>query len=140
MGQKQWGKLLKVFPEPQYVFESLAKQWELFAPAHLRMEAHSVTPRALATWCEEQVIVTRYSLETSYLPSSKFGQAGFQGKVTYEVKGMPTAPEAQWLTPLARFALFAGVGYKTAMGMGQTRCLSLTDSVTRVQESKGLTV
>ncbi len=140
MGQKQWGKMLKVFPEPQYVFESLAKQWELFAPAHLRMEAQGLTPRDLAAWCEEQVIVTRYALETSYLPSSKFGQAGFQGKATYEVKGIPTAPEAQWLTPLARFALFTGVGYKTAMGMGQTRCLSLTNSVTHVQEPKGLTV
>ncbi len=122
MGQKAWGKLLKVFPEPAYVFESLARQWEVFAPAHLRMGASGLTPRALATWCEEQVVVARYSLATSYLPSSKFGQAGFQGDITYEVKGMPTAPEALWLSSLARFALFSGVGYKTTMGMGQTRC------------------
>ncbi len=122
MGQKPWGKLLKMFPEPAYVFESLARQWDLFAPASLRIATGGLTPRAIASWCEEHVIVLRYSLETRYLPSSKFGQSGFQGNVAYEVKGVPTAPEAQWLAPLARFALFSGVGYKTTMGMGQTRC------------------
>lgn len=127
MGQKPWGKLLKLFPEPVYVFESLARQWEMFAPAHLRMEASGMSPRTLAAWCEEQIIVARYTLETSYMPSSKFGQAGFQGKIVYEVKGIPAAQEAQWLTPLARFALFSGIGSKTTMGMGQARCLNLAE-------------
>ncbi|MBA2392663.1 MAG: CRISPR-associated endoribonuclease Cas6 [Ktedonobacteraceae bacterium] len=126
-GQKQWGKLLHIFPEPATVFESLARQWDLFAPVSLRMEAYGMTPRLLASWCEEQIIVARYALETSYLPSSKFGQAGFQGTITYEVKGMPTAPEAQWITPLARFALFSGIGYKTTMGMGQARCTNIIE-------------
>lgn len=128
VGQKAWGKMLKVFPEPVYVFEGLARQWELFAPSHLRVEASGLTPKALATWCEEQVIVTRYAFETQYLPSSKFGQTGFQGRITYEVKGLDSMPlplEATWLTPLARFALFCGIGYKTTMGMGQARCTNI---------------
>jgi CRISPR-associated endoribonuclease Cas6 len=125
MGQKSWGKLLKLFPEPASVFESLARQWDLFAPAPLRITEGGLSPRAIATWCEEQVIVTRYLLETNYLPSSKFGQSGFQGTITYEVKGNPAAPEALWLSPLAHFALFSGVGYKTTMGMGQTRCTNI---------------
>jgi CRISPR-associated endoribonuclease Cas6 len=125
MGQKQWGKLLKVFPEPGHVFESLARQWDLFAPTSLHIAASGLTHRAIGTWCEENVIVSRYTLETRYLPSSKFGQSGFQGKVTYEVKGIPTSPEAAWLSPLARFALFSGVGYKTTMGMGQARCTNI---------------
>ena len=127
MGQKPWGKLLKLFPEPAYVFEGLARQWEAFAPAHVRLEASGLSPRAIAAWCEEQVIVARYTLESSYMPSSKFGQAGFQGKIVYEVKGIPTAAEAQWLTVLARFALFSGIGYKTTIGMGQARCLNLAE-------------
>ncbi len=135
-GQKQWGKLLSVFPEPATVFESLARQWESFAPVPLRMEAHGITMRTFASWCEEQIMVTRYELETSYLPSSKFGQAGFQGNVTYEVKGMPTAPEAQWLSPLARFALFSGIGYKTTMGMGQARCTTIFKQTTQSPEAK----
>ncbi|MBV9706741.1 MAG: CRISPR-associated endoribonuclease Cas6 [Chloroflexi bacterium] len=125
LGQKQWGKLLKVFPEPSAVFESLARQWDIFAPASLRMASANLTPHQMNAWCEEYVIVSRYSLETRYLPSSKFGLTGFCGDVHYEVKGSLAAPEALWLSSLARFALFAGVGYKTTMGMGQTRCTNL---------------
>lgn len=130
MGQKHWGKLMKLLPEPAYVFESLAKQWETFAPAYLRMSASDLTPRGLAAWCEESLIVTRYALETRYLPSNKFAQAGFQGKIVYEMKGVLSSPEAAWLTPLAHFALFSGVGYKTSMGMGQTRCTNLVGAQT----------
>jgi len=119
---------LKVFPEPSAVFESLARQWEIFAPASLRMATGGITPQAIGTWCEEHVIVSRYSLQTCYLPSSKFGLTGFQGDVLYEVKGSPAAAEASWLSSLARFALFGGVGYKTTMGMGQTRCTNLTET------------
>ncbi len=136
LGQKQWGKLLHLFPEPSFVFDSLARQWEQYAPSALRMESHGVTPHALASWCGEQVIVTHYALATSYLPSTKYGQAGFQGTITYEVKGSPSAQEAQWLTPLARFALFSGVGYKTPIGMGQARCTSLPGLPGRTAKSK----
>src|SRR5436305_10638221 len=122
MGQKAWGKLLKLFPEPADVFASLAAQWELFAPTHLRLSTHNLTPQAIAAWCTDNIVVTNYDLTTRYLPSQKFGQTGFMGTVTYEVKGHREAAEAHWLTPLARFALFSGVGYKTAMGMGQVRC------------------
>ncbi len=125
MGQQRWGKLMKLLPEPAYVFESLAKQWETFAPEHVRMAATDLTARQLGAWCEESLIVARFALETRYLPSSKFAQAGFQGKMMYEMKGIQSSPEAAWLTPLAHFALFSGVGYKTSMGMGQARCTNL---------------
>lgn len=123
MGQRAWGKMLQVFPEPGLVFESLARQWEAFAPEPLRLRSHGLTPHDIKVWCEEQVVVARYQLHTGYLPTSRFGQVGFQGTITYEVKGNPAAREAQWVTPLARFALFSGVGYKTTMGMGQTRAM-----------------
>lgn len=125
LGQKAWGKLLRLFPEPAYVFESLARQWEALAPAHLRMTTQGLTPQDFTAWCAENLIVTHYALQTRYLPSTKFAQMGFQGDVTYEVKGSSTRPEAAWLTPLAHFALFSGIGYKTSMGMGQARCTNL---------------
>jgi CRISPR-associated endoribonuclease Cas6 len=136
-GQRAWGRMLKIFPEPAAVFESLARQWELFAPARLRMEQQGLTPHALEAWCEEQVIVTRYSLETCHVPSSKFGQTGFQGHITYEVKGTPNAAEATWLSTLARFTLFSGVGYKTAMGMGQARCTNVDITPAVVSSTRG---
>jgi CRISPR-associated endoribonuclease Cas6 len=133
MGQRQWGKMLHLFPTPGIVFESLAKQWELFAPTSLRMEKQGITPRMFAAWCDEQIIVTNYTLATSHVPSSKFGLTGFQGSVTYEVKSIPTAPEVQWVASLARFALFSGIGYKTTMGMGQARCTNLIEQSTSAE-------
>jgi CRISPR-associated endoribonuclease Cas6 len=126
-GQKQWGKMLSVFPEPSLVFESLARQWELFAPANFRLASEGLTTRNIESWCAENVIASRYTLQTRYLPSAKFGQSGFLGDVVYEVKGNPKASETLWLSALARFALFSGVGYKTTMGMGQCRCTNLID-------------
>jgi CRISPR-associated endoribonuclease Cas6 len=126
-GQKSWGRPLKLFPAPEDVFASLARQWDVFAPSSLRLSAHELTPQLIAAWCADNIIVTSYSLTTRYLPSARFGQTGFLGDIFYEVKGNPSAVEACWLTPLARFALFSGVGYKTAMGMGQARCTNLTE-------------
>lgn len=120
-GQQAWGKQLHLFPTAADTFESLARQWDGFAPPALRLHTQALNPAAIADWCQENIIVTQYTLETRYLASNKFGQVGFLGSVTYEVKGDPRAPVARWLTPLARFALFSGVGYKTAMGMGQCR-------------------
>lgn len=131
LGQKSWGKLLKIFPEPADVFESLARHWNCFAPENLRLSNAGLSPRDIASWCAEMVMVTGYHLETRHLPSSKFGQTGFLGDVTYEVKGNPIAPQALWLSTLARFALFSGVGYKTTMGMGQARCTSLLKEAQR---------
>ncbi|RAQ95521.1 CRISPR-associated endoribonuclease Cas6 [Thermogemmatispora tikiterensis] len=127
-GQRPWGKLLTLFPEPAAVFESLARSWDLFAPAPLRLTAAGLTPLAIADWCADNLIVSHYDLRTQYLPSSRFGQTGFLGRITYEVKGPGDVPQARWLTPLARLALFSGVGYKTAMGMGQARWLNVQPS------------
>lgn len=126
LGQKSWGKQMNLFPEPALVFGSLAKQWENFAPPHLRMSINDLLPRDFATWCEDALVVTRYQLETRTLHSKKFGNIGFLGKISYDMKGDPNASEARWLTPLARFALFSGAGYKTTMGMGQLRCTNFT--------------
>jgi CRISPR-associated endoribonuclease Cas6 len=125
-GQHAWGKYLKLFPEPSLVFASLAKRWEDCAPIALRLERANLSSRDIECWCEENVIVSQYTLSTSRVTGSHFGQTGFQGHVTYEVKGSPVAPEARWLSTLARFAFFSGVGYKTAMGMGQTRCTNVS--------------
>lgn len=128
LGQRSWGKQLKLFPEPSLIFESLARSWESFAPADLRIERANLSARAIETWCAENVIVSHYDLQTCRVPGSKFGQTGFLGHATCEVKGSPTAPEARWLSTLARFSLFCGIGYKTAMGMGQARCTNLAEA------------
>lgn len=125
MGQKSWGKQLHIFPDVALVFGGLARLWDIFAPAHLHLTVDGLSDTAIATWCEDYVVTSQYTLETRYLSSSKFGQVGFQGRVSYEVKGDLKALEARWLSTLARFAMFSGIGNKTTMGMGQVRCTSL---------------
>ncbi|GCF10211.1 CRISPR-associated endoribonuclease Cas6 [Dictyobacter arantiisoli] len=123
-GQKMWGKQLFLFPTPGMVFENLARQWDSFAPVSARLASADLTPKSIELWCDEQMVVTHYALSTSYLSASRFGQIGFHGQITYEVKGNPVAPIATWLPSLARFAFFSGIGYKTTMGMGQARWVS----------------
>jgi CRISPR-associated endoribonuclease Cas6 len=126
--QGPWGKALQTFPEPHYVFESLARQWERFAPAHLRIKMHDLSVRIFSLWCEQNIVVAHYSSEAGYFRSGRSAQPGFQGSVVYEVRGRLTAPEARWLSPLARFALFCGVGCQTAIGMGRARCTNLVEA------------
>ena len=57
-----------------------------------------------------------------------------------EVRGAQASREARWLTPLAHFALFSGVGYKTSMGMGQTRCINLASAKMAGTDTVGETV
>src|SRR5581483_9394145 len=109
-GQRSWGKRLQLLPEPGYVFEHLAKQWEAFAPEPLPMATKDIKPYNLAAWCEEQMIVTGYTLRTVPLPFAQLIESGFQGTISYEVKGNRHEPEASWLSPLAGFALFCGIG------------------------------
>jgi len=49
----------------------------------------------------------------------KYTQKGFVGTCSYVVQGSNTF--ASLLTTLAAFAYYAGIGYKTTMGMGQVR-------------------
>lgn len=124
-GQRAWGKQFMLFPTPGMLFDNLARQWDCFAPASLRIANAGLTGKDVELWCDEQMVVSQYALSTTALHANRFGQVGFRGQISYDVKGNPLDPVAKWLTSLARFAFFSGVGYKTAMGMGQTRCLSL---------------
>ena len=113
-GQKEWGKKVMVLPEPDRVLGSLARSWNNLAPPPLQVDR-----RALKAYAEEHVVVKRLRrLETQMLRFSRSPQVGFIGQVTY---GLMTdnEPARCQLNALADFAFYAGVGMKTAMGMGQ---------------------
>lgn len=115
-GQKDWGKQMIVLPEPTRVFESLARTWNNLAPAPVQVERSS-----LKTYLEEQVVIKRIeALNTQMLDFGKTRQIGFVGSITYGLMGANEIARTQ-LTMLADFAFYAGVGYKTTMGMGQCR-------------------
>jgi CRISPR-associated endoribonuclease Cas6 len=113
-GQKEWGKKAVVLPEPDLVFGSLARSWNNLAPPPLQLDRD-----ALMTYVEEHVVVKRlHGLKTQMLRFSRSPQIGFVGRVTYGLMAENEATRCQ-LNALADFAFYAGVGTKTAMGMGQ---------------------
>ncbi len=113
LGQTDAGKRFELFPVPWNVFDSLARKWNEFGGASLDVDA-------LLEWVRECVWVSEHDIQTQILQFDCFAQKGFVGTVTYEIKrGTPEL--ARIANALADFALYAGVGYKTTMGMGQCK-------------------
>jgi len=120
-GQHEWGKKVMVLPLPETVFGSLVRSWNHLAPPPLQLDRD-----ALMSYVEEHVVVKRlHGLETQMLRFRRSLQVGFVGQVTYGLMAEDEAAHRQ-LNALADFAFYAGVGMKTAMGMGQTRRVVLS--------------
>jgi CRISPR-associated endoribonuclease Cas6 len=106
-----------LFPEPMLVWDSLMRTWNRYAPEVLRIEK-----TALRAFVNEHVTIHDHNLFTGKVAFIHHGQKGFQGACTYRV---PTgSAEAAQLLCLAEFARYAGIGYKTTMGMGQARLIA----------------
>jgi CRISPR-associated endoribonuclease Cas6 len=128
-----YGAHAALFPLPQYVFFNLATRWSEIAPPEL---ADVVQPERLEQYLQEDgVVITDYDLHPHHVHFTTHQQPGFLGTCTYQLRGPDeyTTPEApltlrQQIYLLAQLAFYSGVGYKTAMGMGQTR----------LKESKGV--
>jgi CRISPR-associated endoribonuclease Cas6 len=101
-------QIIQPFPLPDLVFGSLLRRWNALAPPDLHFPN--------VQW---QGLVSAYDLKTHAM-KMKSDEIGSVGWVRYR---FPLPEQARIATILARFACFAGVGRKTAMGMGQT-CLS----------------
>lgn len=108
------GDYFALAPEPILVWESLLRSWNRYAPAAL-----AIPKQPLQEILRQDIVVTASRLATQTLHYPKSPQKGFTGTCTYQIAA-DSSYQAQ-LTSLAAFARFAGVGYKTTMGMGQVR-------------------
>jgi len=118
-GQRDWGRQMVPLPLPRLVFGSLAKTWNALAPPPL-----SVDRQALRAYLEDDVVVAvMRGVRTRMLAYRDAPQLGFVGRVTFELKGRDKEMRCR-LNALADLAFYAGVGYKTTMGMGQCRKLA----------------
>lgn len=111
---------VQTFPLPELVFNSLQRRWNIFAPEEYHLPNY-----------EWNALVIAYELKTYALKMEESTEIGAQGWVRYRFS---SAEMARIATILANFAFFAGVGRKTAMGMGQTQ---LGNSHFKTQSSKG---
>ncbi len=108
---KSGGKNVPV-PLPEWVFGSLLEKWNAFAPVALPGEARRFAAECLA--------LSRYELGTRGLPLKDGVKIGAVGQATYTALNN----DRYWLSLmnlLADFALYAGVGAGTTMGLGQCR-------------------
>lgn len=112
----QWGKRMDVLPSPRLVFGGLATVWDAWCGEVFAMG------RGVREYVEEGVVVSRIDrLETRMYQFSRHPQVGVVGRLTYRLLEAVEPAEAALLNTLADFAFYAGLGYKTTMGMGQVR-------------------
>ncbi len=113
-------KQMMLFPLPKFVWESLARVWNNYAPEPLRVERELI-----GQFAEHRAVVADYDLQTATLHYPKHTQKGFLGTCTYLVQELDEC--AKQMAALAEFARYSGVGYKTTMGMGQARVEHTTE-------------
>jgi CRISPR-associated endoribonuclease Cas6 len=99
-------------PLPDLVFGSLLTRWNAYAGSALHPD--------LLTVIREQVVIHYHRIrseQVSFERSNRGTVTGFKGDVTYHVQ----TGDSFWLGQLhtlAAYAVYAGVGVRTAMGMG----------------------
>jgi len=115
-----------MLPIPLFVFQNLLKRWQDVAPPDL---VGIIQKERLEQYLQDDgTIVIDYDLKAHHVQFTTHQQRGFLGTCTYQLRGPDerTTPEApltvrQQLYVLAQLAFYSGIGYKTAMGLGQAR-------------------
>ncbi len=123
---KIYGHHYARLPLPQYVFPGLARRWQELAPPEL---AGVVQKERIEDYIQDDgIVIEDYALKPHCVSFVNHPQRGFIGTCKYHLRGpdQATTPEApltvrQQILLLAQLAFYCGVGYKTAMGMGQVR-------------------
>jgi CRISPR-associated endoribonuclease Cas6 len=125
----------ELFPKPQFVWGSLLRTWNRYAPECFRIEK-----QRLQEVLTRHVTITSRALRTQTLHFPTYVQKGFVGRCSFQVEeGQPLAE----IAALTAFAPYAGVGYKTTMGMGQTFITYETtkeDQISLPQTSSGIEI
>jgi len=102
-------------PEPATLFAGYARRWN----AHAAPAVPDEILDAILQEVPAPLRLSRHRLETRVFPLVPAPQIGFVGTASFDFTRADPAVQA-WLTTLARFAFFAGSGYKATMGMGVT--------------------
>jgi len=99
-------------PLATLIFGSLLEKWNSFSGIRFKTAFLEKL---------EAVFPSQLQLRSELVEFSNYRIIGFKGEVEYRLGKTLTREEKKQLNALADFAFYAGVGYKTTMGMGQTR-------------------
>ncbi len=103
-------------PLPALVFGGLLDRWNRFSPIQLHPD--------LRRFAEECLVVSSYRLETRRVTFGEQGEKGVLSGCVGQCRYYVEVPDRYWMGLihlLAGFALYAGVGLRTTMGLGQVR-------------------
>jgi len=121
-----YGSHHALLPLPQYIFPGLARRWQELAPPELEgMVQSELVERYVEN---DGMVISDYALQPHQVCFAHHPQRGFVGRCKYDVRwpdekvaGEAALTVRQQILLLARLAFYCGIGYKTAMGMGQVR-------------------
>jgi CRISPR-associated endoribonuclease Cas6 len=103
------------FPLPHLVWGSLLDRWNMFSSS-------LILDREFKREFEEGLLLANWSGETRRVEMGRRRTVGFLGKFTYRLADSHKKLQSL-LAMLAEFAFYAGVGWQTSHGMGQSRWL-----------------
>ena len=106
-------------PLPANVYSSLWRAWNAFAPPILHLE------EAWLDWCAQNIFIIAHDIHTVVVPFNRHADfTGFVGQATFRAHQGSEVQRGIWHA-LSQFAAYAGIGRKTAMGMGIATCESV---------------
>jgi CRISPR-associated endoribonuclease Cas6 len=114
------------FPEPRRCFQSWLSRWNEFSPFPFERDP-------LLDFVEKRVVVAEHHLETRVMQFPRTRMVGFVGEAIFTVEGAADAAMLRQLDALAHFSFYAGTGYGTPKGMGQTRRAADKEIVARIK-------
>jgi CRISPR-associated endoribonuclease Cas6 len=121
-----YGAFPVMLPLPDLVFQNLLRRWEDIAPPALMGVLEK--DRLERYLQEDGIIIVDYDLKAHHVHFTTHEQRGFVGTCTYQLRGPdqkpgPNSPLTlrQQIYLLAQLAFYTGIGYKTTMGLGQSR-------------------
>ena len=106
------GKFDTTLPTRESVFNSLLSKWNKYSGIEFQDIAI------------ESIFPSYFNIYTDIFPDSRSIFIGVVGEVSYRILGEIEPDRIKQINTLANFALYAGVGRKTPMGMGMLRRLN----------------
>lgn len=100
-----------LLPDPGLVWSTLQRKWGEFSNV-------KPDPSLLKRWPVD-VLVTQFSIRTAVETFDRYKIIGFVGRVDYGIHETASHYTRGWFRALALWANYAGLGYKTTMGMGR---------------------
>ncbi|MEM9218445.1 MAG: CRISPR-associated endoribonuclease Cas6 [Cyanobacteria bacterium P01_F01_bin.150] len=96
-------------PTPELVFHSLLRRWNRYSGIPF--------PKEII----EHIYPSRFDIETAIATDNRSKFIGCLGTITFQILGDIDPITIKQINTLANYALYAGVGRKTPMGMGMVR-------------------